>query len=242
MSEGDEQGDHLRKRDKVVDIAIGMIEANPALVAPMRDDHQIEIGFLMLLVQGSGRLPSLHGFLQEIGDRLVYRYVRRRDWPTHVRDSRQPLRHPGNRGDEYFERSTRGSVLIPLVLADLERLGATEAHTFLSGVVRDHLGHTTQQVWAPSEETDDALWRQGERVGYAVPIDTLEINGRSSSLPEEVDGIAADHDAVQKTEAISRGLVPLFLTASRHYRLPLPPHFWFSSGRSGEGDDVEADG
>lgn len=28
-------------------------------------------------------------------------------------------------------------------------------------------------------------------------------------------------------EAFKRGLVPLFMTACRHHRIPLPPHLWF---------------
>lgn len=240
-SEGDDQTEHLRKRNATVDIAIGMINANPTLVAPMRDDHQIEIGLLMLLAQGSGRIPSLDGYLQEVGDRLAYRYARRRDWLTHFRDYRQLLRHPVNKGDEYFQRSTCGSVLVPFVLTSLERVGATESQAFLERVVADHLGHMTQQVWVPSEETDDVLWRQGKSIGYGVPIGAPEIDGSTVSLSEEADGIAGDHDAVLKTEAIARGLVPLFLTACRHHRLPLPPHFWFLAEKQSE-DGSAADG
>lgn len=238
VSDGDEQVAHLRKRDAIVDIVIGMINANPTLVMPMRDDHQIEIGLLMLLAQGSGRIASVDGYLQEIGNRLAYRYVRRRLWLTHFQDYRELLRHPVNRGNDYFQRSTRGSVLVPFVLTGLERLGATEAHSFLLHVVRQHLGHMTQQLWVPSEETDNVLWRQGRSIGYGIPVGIGEIDGRMVSLSEEADGIAADHDAILKTEAISRGLAPLFLTACRHHRLPLPPHFWFlAGGQSGDNQD-----
>lgn len=93
----------------------------------------------------------------------------------------------------------------------------------------------TQQLWVPSEETDNVLWRQGRSIGYGIPVGMEEIDGRMVSLSAEADGIAADHDAILKTEAISRGLVPLFLTACRHHRLPLPPHFWFLPG--GQSDD-----
>lgn len=230
FGDGEEQTIHLNKRDGIFDIAIGMINANPTLVSPMRDDHQIEIGLLMLLAQGCGRLSSVDGYLQEVSERLAYRYGRRRHWPTHFRDYRQLLRHPVDHGDEYFQRSTRGSVLIPFLIAGLQRLGANDSSEFLTQVVGDHLSHTTQQLWAPSEETDDVMWIRGDSIGYAVPVGTPELDGSTPSISEEADGIAEDHGAVLKTQAVSRGLIPLYLTACRHHRLPLPPHFWFLAG------------
>lgn len=240
FSNGEEETAHLKKRDAIVNIAIGMINANPTLVSPMRDDHQIEIGLLMLLAQGCGRLSSVDGYLQEVSDRLAYRYVRRRHWPTHLRDYRQLLRHPVDHSDEYFQRSTRGSVLVPFLLAGLERLGANDTGEFLTQVVSDHLSHATQQLWAPSEETDDVMWIRGDSIGYAVPVGTPGLDGSTPSISEEADGIAEDHDAISKTEAVSRGLIPLFLTACRHHRLPLPPHFWFLAGGS-ERDEGDRD-
>lgn len=241
LSDEEEQTSHLRKRDGIVDIAIGMINANPTLVSPMRDDHQIEIGLLLLLAQGCGRLSSVDGYLQEVSERLAYRYVRRQHWPTHFRDYRQLLRHPVGHGDDYFQRSTRGSVLIPFLIAGLQRLGANDSSEFLTEVVSDHLGHSTQQLWAPSEETDDVMWIRGDSIGYAVPVGTPELDGSTPSISEEADGIAEDHDAVLETQAVSRGLIPLFLTACRHHRLPLPPHFWFlARGRESEEGDQDA--
>ena len=237
----EEQTEHLRKRNELLNLAIGMINANPTLETPMRDDHQIEVGLLMLLAQWAGRVAHLQGYVAEIADRVAYRYLQRRDWLTHFRDYRQLLRHPVDRSDAYFERSTPGSVLVPFLLVALERLGAAESQAFLSQVLSSQLRHMTLQVWAPNEETEENFWRQGWSIGFGIPI-AIGIDGEQDcSLSEEVDGIADDHDAVLKMEAIARRLVPLFLTACRHHRLPLPPHFWVCAGRSGQRNDAGAD-
>lgn len=229
-SEGDQRVQHLRKREETLNIAISMINENPTLLAPMRDDHQIEIGLLMLLSQVCGALSGVTGYLEEVAHRLAYRYGRRYHWMTHFGDYRELARHPVDRGDDYFERSTCASVLVPFVLTGLERLGAEDDLRDFCSLMRDLLSHMTQQVWAPSEETDDVIWRSGQSIGFGIHVGTFALVGDGGSLSAEIDGIADDHGQILEMSAVRQGLVPLFLTACRHHRLPLPPHFWFRAG------------
>lgn len=90
----------------------------------------------------------------------------------------------------------------------------------------------TQQVWVPHEETDGVIWRQGENTGTAIPVPALSMNAAKTSLSVEVEDIAKEHSEILEFEAFQFGFFPLFLTACRHYRLPIPPHLWF--GRSDE--------
>ncbi|OOY31272.1 hypothetical protein [Thioclava sp. F36-6] len=236
LFEGEEQAAHLAKRDEALDLAIVMINNNPSLLAPIRDDHQIEIGMLMLLAQASGRTDNVAGYLREVATRMVYRYVRRSHWVTCHQDYRRLAKHPPNQSDEYFESSTVGSILVPFVLVGLERLGAEENLAELKRVVDEELSHMTQQVWVPHEGTDDAIWRSGQSIGTAVPVPALSMEDESVSLSVEVQEIAAEHEALLKSDVMQRGMLPLFLTACRHHRLPLPPHLWFGS----EGKELNA--
>lgn len=229
LSEGDTQTDHLAKRDELLNLAIETINNNPVLLAPIRDDHHIEVGMLMLLAQVSGRLENVDGYLREIALRLAYRYVRRSQWVTCFQDYRRLAQHPLDQSDAYFQRSTIGSVLVPFVLVGLERLGAVDQLADLEKVVREELGHMTQQVWVPHDETEEAIWRSGQSTGTGVPVPSLRSEGTDFSLSTEVAEIAAEHGELIEFEAIQRGMFPLFLTACRHHRLPLPPHLWFGS-------------
>ena len=242
LSEGEEQSEHLKKRDEIINLAISVINANPTLVAPMRDDHHIEIGMLMLLAQGSGHLSSVDHYLREIASRLSYRYIRRFNWMTHYQDYRQLARHPTDQGDVYFKRSTRGSVLIPFVLVGLERLGAQDELQAFQEVVSNELSHMTQQVWAPSEGTDDAIWRSGQSTGFGIPVPASGPVRGKTSLSAEISEVAQSHKQIIEMEVFQRGLVPLFLTACRHHRLPLPPHLWFKVGESQSTEDAADDG
>lgn len=227
FSKGERQSEHLRMRDQTLDLAIFMINANPTLFAPMRDDHHIEIGMLMLLAQGCGRLHDVDHYLREVASRLSFRYVRRFHWATCFQDYRQLARHPLGRDDAYFKRSTCGSVLVPFVLVGLERLGAEEELRAFKEVVRRELPHMTRQVWAPSDNTDDNIWRSGQSIGFGIAIPALSIDESNVSLSAEIDAVVTDHDWIFQMEAFQCGLAPLFMTACRHHRIPLPPHLWF---------------
>ncbi|PTA97678.1 MULTISPECIES: hypothetical protein [unclassified Sulfitobacter] len=228
-SDGDEQTAHLAKRDEALNLAISTINNNPTLLSPTRDDHHIEIGMLMLLAQACGRLESVDGYLREVATRMAYRYVRRSHWVTCLQDYRRLACHPLDRSDAYFQRSTIGSVLVPFVLVGLERLGAEEDLAEFQSVVDAELDHTTQQVWVPHENSEDALWRQGLSIGTGVPVPALGNTEKSISLSVEVQEIADEHEALLNFDAIKLGMLPLFLLACRHHRIPLPPHLWFGS-------------
>lgn len=233
-SEGDRQGEHLKLRDRILDLAISMINTNPSLVAPMRDDHHIEIGMLMLLAQGCGRLHDVDHYLREVASRLSYRYIRRSHWVTYFQDYRQLARHPISRDDVYFERSTCGSVLVPFVLVGLERLSATDELKAFRDVVNRVLSHMTQQVWVPSEQTDDFIWRTGQTIGFGIPITETNTDDSDASLSAEIDAVVTEHDQILRMEAFVRGFVPLFMTACRHHRIPLPPHLWFQADNANQ--------
>ena len=228
-SDNDLMKDHLIKRDEALDLAISMINNNPTLLAPIRDDHQIEIGMTMLLSEVSGRLNGLEGYFREVATRMVYRYVRRSNWVTCMQDYRSLACHPADQSDAYFQRSTTGSILVPFILVGLERLAAKDDLKNFQDTVDQELGHMTQQVWVPHEETDSMIWRHGESTGIAVPVPSLSMNGARASLSVEVQEIAKEHVEILKLEAFQFGLFPLFLTACRHYRLPIPPHLWFGN-------------
>jgi hypothetical protein len=136
-------------------------------------------------------------------------------------------RHPISRDDAYFERSTCGSVLVPFVLVGLERLSAKDELEAFRDVVHRVLSHMTQQVWVPSEQTDDCIWRTGQSIGFGIPIPEINKDHSDASLSAEIDAVVTEHDQILRMEAFKRGLVPLFMTACRHHRIPLPPHLWF---------------
>ena len=226
-SDGKQREHHLRLREQYHNITVSLINQNPTLTTPLRDDHHIEIGMLMLLAQGGGDIPKVAGYLVEIASRLNYRYRLRKSWPTHFQDYRELARHPVNLGDEYFKKSTKGSVLVPFLKVSLERIQETEQLAALEKTIAEELPEMTQQVWVPRDGSEEFFWRQGTSQGIAIPVPMMELEGQNRSLGSQVEAIVDNFKALNEMSAIQRGLVPLLLMACRHHRLPLPPHLWF---------------
>ena len=181
----------------------------------------------MLLAQGGGDVPNISGYLVEIASRLNYRYRLRKSWPTHFQDYRELARHPVDLSDEYFKKSTKGSVLVPFLKVSLERIQETEQLAALEKTIAEELPDMTQQVWVPRDGSEEFFWRQGTSQGIAIPVPMMELEEKRSSLASQIDDIAENFRAFFEMSAVKKGLVPLFLMACRHHRLPLPPHLWF---------------
>ncbi|SHF00871.1 hypothetical protein SAMN05444279_1147 [Ruegeria intermedia] len=225
-AEGGEAQVHLAKRDELLDLAIQTINNNPTLVAPMRDDHQIEIAMLTSLAQSCGRLENVSGYLEEVANRIAYGYRRRSHWVTCFREYQHLARHPIDRSDAYFRRSTIGSVLVPFVLVALDRLGKSGAQAQFERDIQDTLAHSTFQTWVPHEKTADSFWKAGQSICLGIALGLQSGDGSNASMSSEIANICSMHGRILEWEAVQRGLYPLVLTACRHHRLPVPPQFW----------------
>lgn len=103
--------------DKVLNIAIGMLNANPALAVPVRDDFAIELALFMRFADMRGRLNNVADYIRGMSDHLCNGLRIRQHYPTPTTVYRDVLAHPKDRSDTYFEEHTRAGILYTFVLA-----------------------------------------------------------------------------------------------------------------------------
>lgn len=108
-------------------MAIGMINANPGLMSPIRDDFAIEIGLFMMLADTYGCVGALKPFLTGVALRLRGALRGRGAYPITSRNYYDLFEHAVDRSDAYFEENTKGNVLNPLLITWLIAIGADEA-------------------------------------------------------------------------------------------------------------------
>ncbi len=215
-----------RGRNRLLEMAVAMINNNPALKSPIRDDFAIEIALFMLLAQVCGTVDAVSGYLEQMAYRLKFSIERRTAYPVPSTGYNDLVGHPANRSDEYFKQHTRGSVLYPLLVAWLDRLNLRGARDALAACIEKNLSHTTQQVWVPNGNTDERLWVGRRDHGVAIP--DLPICEGPSRYAELLDRVIADHTAFNDLSTTKYELfAPIFLMACRHFRMPIPPHLWF---------------
>lgn len=216
--------------DKVLNITIGMLNANPVLAVPVRDDFAIELALFMRLADVRGRLSNVANYIRGMSDHLCNGLMNRQYYPTPTTDYRDVLVHPKDRSDIYFEEHTRAGILYTFVLAWLVMIGDEERAERLRSTLLEHAPHMTHQIWVPDGQTDEVFWDGNREHGLSVP--GLPISKSLEAVFELINRVIKEHPLHERVSAVRIGLTPILLTACRHYRMPVPPHVWRGHDRS----------
>ena len=223
------------ERNRVFLTAFAMINANPTLKSPIRDDFAIEISLFLILAQTCGAKSTVAGILEETAIRIVSSIECRGAYPIVTTNYHDLVRHPKNRSHEDFKENTSGSVLYPLLVAWLDKLGLRESRNRLASCIERDLQHTTQQIWVPDSDTDEKLWSGS--TNHGVVITGLPLFGSPAQYTKFLGQIAVDHAAFNDLSTTRTGFSPILLMACRHFRLPVPPQLWFLEIDSQDSED-----
>jgi hypothetical protein len=219
----DEQIAGIRKH---VTSGFNMIDNNSSLFLPLMDEQAIEIALFLGLAGQMGNAAEIKNWLADMVRRLRMTVNSHGRYPTALRDYTDLVAHPKTNTDEYRQEVTPGSVLIPLLLAWVTALNASESITTLAELKAGPLSHCTLQLWLPDEDSERHIYLNDEVHGAALT--DLPVSGAGHDLLKVLAAASKSADGFNKLSAIKSGYFPLILTACRHYRLPVPPPFWIS--------------
>ncbi len=209
---------------RVLDTMVQLINANPTLNSPFKDDHMIEIALVMYLAQMTGSTRQFLPWLKSVANQTTLALAINSNYPTCFRDYVDLLNHPVSSDSSYRDEACSGSVLYPYLFVWLENSAGDDEKVEFKERLARFLPNCTHQAWLPDEETDAHIWWGGTYHGVCV-ADLSPQRGF-----EEVAGtlkLAIDNCTnINDISAVKSGLSVLFLAACRHYRLPIPPQFW----------------
>ena len=226
----------ISERNQALQMAINIIECNPTLNSPIRDDFVIEIALFMILAQICNVTNDVSQYLEKVACRLTFALQLRTAYPIPTNNYEELVAHPVNRSDEYFELHTRASVLYPLLVAWLDKLDLRDARDALVDCISKNLPNTTQQIWVPNHNTEERFWTGSRNHGAAIP--SVPLCEEPPLYREFLKKIVTDHRAFFDLSTSKYGFfLPVFLLACRHYRMPIPPHLWFCDGTNQYSDN-----
>ncbi|MEO5335255.1 MAG: hypothetical protein H7839_24870 [Magnetococcus sp. YQC-5] len=204
-----------------------LIDNNPALFLPITDRQGTDIAlFLQLWLVSDLDGSEVTSWLKGMAHRLMFAVHRRENYPSSFSDYRELAEHPRDRSDAYFQESTSGSTVIPLIAAWLQALGQAEEVKMLSALVRNKLNHCTLQLWMPDATSEEAMYVGGGNHGLVLC--DLPLGEGSQLLATIADACRMD-TAFNSLSPMQTGYWPVILVACRHYHLPIPPGFWLES-------------
>lgn len=213
---------------RVLDIIVELVNSNPTLNSPFKDDHMIEIALVMYLAQITGSAPRFVPWLKSVAQQATLALATNSHYPTCFREYADLLNHPVSADDSYRAEACSGSILYPYLFVWLEFIAVDEEKVEFKERLAEFLPNCTHQAWLPDEETDAHIWR-GETY-HGVCVTDLSPQRGFEKVAETLNAAIENCKDINEISAMKSGLGVLFLAACRHYRMPIPPHFWLVDG------------
>ena len=199
-----------------------LINNNPALLLPVKDEQAIDISIalLALAIDGDNR-DFILSWLGEMLARARFAYEAHWKYPSVLRSYTQLLEHPRLRDEDYRENVTSGSILYPLIALWAALLKDKQLYREVAQV-QQLMPHCTYQFWYPDEHSEDHFYQNND--AHGATLAKLALNTSAETFLAQVSGECEQTRHFLELSAVKYGWGLLIIVACRHYRLPLPLH------------------
>lgn len=215
-----ERADALIEVGSISALIMSVIENNPALILPIKDDQAIDVSLaLTLMAFGSSNHDYMRGWLDEMMGRAAFTLDTNGAYPSVLDRYDLLLRHPQSKDDEYKKNATRASILYPIVALWACLLEAEEIFAGVSTIQSSKLAHSTFQLWFPDASSESHLYKNDQPHGSVLADLSLR------TRPEYLETIRRDVVSSMRIEdlsAVRDGWWPIVAVACRHHRVPVP--------------------
>lgn len=211
--------------EKIVGDCFRMVNNNPILFSPLRDEQAIDIALVTLMASATAsHNRDLQTWLVEMTQRVTFSIRTHGRYPCSMDDYRELIAHPRERSTDYRDEAMAGSTLIPIMACWLSVFGEAESLQTLENTCREEIGNCTMQLWLPDSHTEEEFYLGGRNHGYALC--GLSVECPADELLRVIAEACRNQKAFRELSAIKTDFWPIILLACRHYRMPIPPHFW----------------
>ena len=221
---GSDAANKMRERlQRLAQLVADLISNNPSLNTPIKDSQAIDINIVCLFLARIGGDDVVRVWIRQISNAIVFAYRTHGLYPCIHDEYRKLINHP-RRDDSYRLTATAGSILLPTLAIWAAITKDQETLTLLEDFATGDYAHANLQVWYPGSDTEEHLYRGSANHGLcAHPIRITR------SVDEMLTPIRCECEASAEfwsLSAVEKGIWPLIVVASRHHRVPVPPHFW----------------
>lgn len=215
-----------------------LINNNPALLLPVKDEQAIDISIALLaLAIDGGNRDFILSWLREMLARARFAYEEHWGYPSILDSYTQLLAHPKSRDEEYRENATSVSILYPLIALWAALLKDEQLYSKV-GQMQALMPHCTYQFWYPGEHSEDHFYQNSGAHGEALVNPAL--NTSAEAFLAQVFGECEQTRHYAELSAVEYGRWPLIVVACRHHRLSLPLHLLIGLREQEQTNDDDA--
>ncbi|MGB5233808.1 MAG: hypothetical protein WBN85_01330 [Candidatus Macondimonas sp.] len=217
-----------------------LINNNPVLLLPLKDEQAIDISIALLaLVIDGGNHDFILSWLGEMLARAKFSYEAHSRYPSVLCSYTELLEHPKSRDDDYRKNATSGSIFYPFIALWAALLQDNQLYSKVAQV-QELMPHCTYQLWYPDERSEDHLYKDSD--AHGAMLANLSLNTSAHDYLAQVFGECEETKHFVDLSAVKYGWWPLIIVACRHYRLPLPLHLLIGLRGQDQTDDDDATG
>lgn len=200
-----------------------IVANNPILFTPIKDSQAIDINIACLFLNGVGSNSVIRDWIGKTAEATMFAFRTHGLYPCVHNEYRDLIDHP-KQDDDYRVEATGGSLLIPTLAVWAAVTRDAETLERLADFVAGDYAHATLQLWYPGSDTETHLYRGSDAHGLAAP--GIEIHRSHEEMLAPIKLECEATGVFTSLSAVSFGLWPLVILASRHHRVPVPPQFW----------------
>ncbi len=210
--------------DKYTKVIKELINNNPMLLSPYKDEHSIDICITAWFLGVSS--PN-HEFIKQWFSALVqfcrFNFDIHGRYPCILKSYSELIEHPLAKTNEYREKVTAGSVLYPMIAAFSAVFGFDEVYKEIQDFQKESLRHCNFQLWYPDDSSESFFYTNKDIHG--MTLHPIHINQKIEDFLDQVLNECHATSYFKDMSPNHHGMWPLILLGCRHYRLPVPMHF-----------------
>ena len=201
-----------------------LIFNNPTLLLPIKDSQVVDISIAVFFLMIKGQSENdIRLWLNELMQRATFCHQANGKYPCNIESYTDLLDHP--REDEnYLTENTYGSVLYPMIGLWASLHGDEQVFERVKAIKSDHLQHCNFQLWFPDDTSEQNLYTNTENHGAV--LSDINVDQPLEAFADQIFGECDHSPQFKELSASKYGFWPLILVACRHYRLPIPIHFF----------------
>ena len=200
-----------------------MLRNNGALYTPIKDNQAIDINIACLFLDRAGCDDIIRTWVRQVACATIFAYRTNSPYPCVFTGYRDLVDHPKDTAD-YRHDATLGSLLVPTLAVWAALTDDSVTLDALADFVSEDYKHSTLQLWFPGADSEEYFYRGSADHGLAFTGFKIERTCEAMLAPIKSECVASQ--AFVTLSARQYGLWPLVILASRHHRMPVPPHFW----------------
>lgn len=214
-----------------------LIISNSLLFHPFKDDQTIDIGLTAYqLLQQDQNDKDLVGWLSGITQTIQTAFIHNWKYPSNIHDYMELVLHPIDNSESYRQSVTKGSILYPLLAFFSYVLKNDEMYIIIRELIKKFIPKCTSQIWHPDRDSEKHFYKNSDTHGLCLT--GISYENFDTAFNQIKDNCKLDKDIIDLS-AVKYDHFPILLTACRHYRLPIPYHFFFQTLNMDIFDDIE---